>query len=321
MLAALPARAQQTRRSAPYRIGLLPAFDEIPGYHRDLAALLLELGWRQGAEFEFVHTGARYSSAELDSAARGMVAQRPDLILAVGTSYIVAAHRLTKTIPIVMLASGYPVEAGVAHSLARPGKNVTGNTIYAGTGVWGKFLELLREAKPGAKRVGMLMSYVPPGHSLEEIEPVYREVRQAAEVLGFQLQIVEIPGPDRVHAVLAQIEGQRPEALLLTSGQGVWTVRDIAMKFALKHRLPTVADFWWEGIEFPPLLVYAPDFPTLWRPALSYVVRILRDGEKPGELPIQQPAKFELGVSLKTAKAIGLELPRSLLLRADKVIE
>ena len=120
---------------------------------------------------------------------------------------------------------------------------------------------------------------------------------------------------------MAEIESQNPDVLLLTSGQGLWTVRESVMKFAVKHRLPTVVDFPWPGIEPPPLFVYAPELVALWRAALSYVVRILNDGERPGDLPIQQPAKFELAISLRAAKAIGMTLPRSLLLRADKVIE
>lgn len=317
----LAAGAQAQRARRPFRIGLLPEFNDVPGYRNDLAALLRELGWREGSDFDFVVTGARYSPHEMESAAKRMVEEKPDLILAAATAYAAAAHRLTKITPIVMLASGYPVEAGIANSLARPGKNVTGNTIYAGTRVWGKFLELLRDAKPGIRRVGMLMAYVPPGHTREEVDPVLREVSQAGEALGLRLHIVEVANPDRATAAMTEIEAQRPDALLLTSGQGLWTVRESVMKFAVKNRLPTVVDFPWAGIEPPPLLVYAPETLALWRPALTYVVRILRDGAKPGDLPIQQPAKFELAVNLRTAKAIGLTLPRSLLLRADRVIE
>jgi len=321
MAGAFATLAHAQRRAKPFRIGLLPEFDDIPDYRKDLAALLGELGWREGRDFNFVVTGAKYSPGEMDGAARRMVQEKPDLILAAATAYAAAAHRLTKTIPIVMLASGYPVEAGIAHSLARPGKNVTGNTIYAGTGVWGKFLELLREAKPGIRRIGMLMAYVPPGHAREETDPVLLEASQAADKLGVRLHIVEVAAPDRAAAAMAEVEAKAPEALLLTSGQGLWTVRESVMKFAVKHRLPTMVDFVWAGIEPPPLLSYAPELQALWRPALSYVVRILRDGANPADLPIQQPSKFELVINLRAAKAIGLTLPQSFLLRADRVIE
>jgi putative ABC transport system substrate-binding protein len=315
------ALAQPPARGRPHRIGLIPEFDDIPNFRSDLSGLFQQLGWREGADFEFIVTGAKYHTYEIEAAAARMVREEPDLILVVATSYASALHRRTRSIPIVMIASGYPVEAGIAHSLARPGKNVTGTTIYAGTGVWAKYLELLRAAKPGLERVGMLMSYTLPGHTREEIEPLYREVAQGAESLGFRVHVVEVPSPDRAEAALAEIEARKPEALLLTSGQGAWTVREKLSGFALRHRLPSVCDFWWVGIEPQPLLIYAPEVTALWRSALSYAVRILRDGARPGDLPIQQPARFELAVNLKTARAIGLTLPASLLLRADRVVE
>jgi putative ABC transport system substrate-binding protein len=320
LAAALPAAALAQARRKPYRIGLIPEFDDIPNFRSDLATLLQQLGWREGADFDFVVTGAKYHTYEIEAATARMVRENPDLILVVATSYASSLHRRTKTIPIVMIASGYPVEAGIAHSLARPGKNVTGTTIYAGTGVWAKYLELLRAAKPGLERVGMVMSYAPPGHTREESEPLYRELARAVDALGVRLHIVQVPSPDRVDSALAEIEARKPEALLLTSGQGAWTVREKLSGLALKLRVPSVSDFWWVGIEPQPLLIYAPEVLALWRSALSYAVRILRDGARPGDLPIQQPARFELAVNLKTARAIGLALPESLLLRADRVI-
>jgi putative ABC transport system substrate-binding protein len=316
LAAATMARAQKK----PFRIGLIPEFDEYPSFRSNLSALLKQLGWREGVDFDFIVTGAKYQTSEIETAAARMIGEKPDLILVTATSFASALHRKSHSIPIVMVASGYPVEAGLAHSLARPGKNVTGTTIYAGTGVWAKYLELLRAAKPGIERVGMLMSYAPPGHSHEEVEPVHREVAQGAATLGLRVHIVEVPSPDRTEAALGEIEARKPEALLLTSGQGAWTVRGKLSGFALRHRLPSVCDFWWDDIEPQPLLIYAPEVMALWGAALSYAVRILRDGARPGDLPIQQPARFELAVNLKTARAIGLAVPQSLLLRADKVI-
>lgn len=317
--AALPALAQPRRK--PYRIGLIPEFEELPAFRPELSRLFQQLGWREGSDFDFIVTGAKYDTLEIEAAAARMVAGKPDLILAVGTSVAASLYRRTRTIPIVMVVSGYSVEAGLAESLARPGKNVTGTTIYAGTGVWAKYLELLQSAKPGLKRVGMLMSYTPPGHTRAEIEPVYREVAQGADTLGLQVRVVEVPSPDRVDPALAEIESWKPEALMLTSGQGAWTVREKLSGLAVRLRVPSVSDFPWLGIEPQPLLTYAPEVLSLWRSAIAYAVRILRDGARPGELPIQQPAKFELEVNLKTAKAIGLTVPQSLLLRADRVIQ
>jgi putative ABC transport system substrate-binding protein len=319
--AALPAAALAQSGKRPHRIGLIPEFDELPTFRAELAKLFQQLGWREGSDFDFIVTGAKYHTLEIEAATARMVAEKPDLILAVGTSVASSLYRRTRTIPIVMVVSGYSVEAGLAESLARPGKNVTGTTIYAGTGVWAKYLELLRSAKPGLKRVGMLMSYTPPGHTRAEIEPLYREVAQGADTLGLQMRIVEMPSPDRVDPALAEIESWKPEALVLTSGQGAWTVREKLSGLAVRLRVPSVTDFPWLGIEPQPLLIYAPEVLALWRSAVTYAVLILRDGARPGDLPIQQPARFELEVNLKTARAIGLTVPQSLLVRADRVIQ
>ena len=320
LAAALPAAALAQARRKPYRIGLIPEFEELPNFRPELSKLFQQLGWREGSDFDFIVTGAKYDTLEIEAATARMVAEKPDLILAVGTSVAASLYRRTHSIPIVMVLSGYSVEAGLAESLARPGKNVTGTTIYAGTGVWAKYLELLQSAKPGLKRVGMLMSYTPPGHTRAEIEPLYREVAQGADTLGLQVLIVEVPSPDRLDAALAEVESWRPEALMLTSGQGAWTVREKLSGLAVRLHVPSVSDFPWLGIEPQPLLTYAPEVLSLWRSAITYAVRILRDGARPGDLPIQRPARFELEVNLRTARAIGLEIPQSLLLRADRVI-
>jgi putative ABC transport system substrate-binding protein len=214
---ALPALAQSRRN--PYRIGLIPEFEELPTFRPELSKLFQQLGWHEGADFDYIVTGAKYNTLEIEAATARMVAEKPDLILAVGTSVAASLYRRTRTIPIVMVVSGYSVEAGLAESLARPGKNVTGTTIYAGTGVWAKYLQLLQSARPGLKRVGMLMSYTPPGHTRAEIAPLYRELAQGADTLGLQVRTVEMASPDRVDPVLAEIESWKPEALMLTSGQ------------------------------------------------------------------------------------------------------
>jgi putative ABC transport system substrate-binding protein len=245
------------------------------------------------------------------------------LLWVTNTASAVSAHRHTKTLPIVMFASGYPVEAGLAASLARPGKNVTGNTLYAGTGIWGKLLELLRDSKPGVKRIGVLWGYVPPAHPPEEIEALDKELAQAGPALGVTLHRVDVARADQVADALAAMEMAKVEALLVTSGPGLWATRQQVLQFAERRRLPTIADFpqLSEDKGLRPLLLYSPSLEVLRRQAISYVVRVLRDGANPGELPIQRPAKFELVVNLKAARAIGLPLPQSLLLRADRVIE
>ena len=314
------AAGAQAQRAGPFRIGLLP--DRTPAFREQIAAALRDLGWLEGRDYQFVLTGYQ-GGDQIEEAASRMVAASPDLILMIHvTPYAIAARRLTSSIPIVMLFSGYPVEEGLAHSLARPGGNVTGNTVYAGTGVWGKLAELLRDAKPSIKRIGVLWGYVEPAHTRKSIDPPHQEIRTAARSLGLAVNIVEVPSPDRTPAAIDAIDKERPDALLVAAGQRIGAQAKLVTQYAVAKRLPMIVDIRWQAaIEPYPLLVYGASVPDLFRQAVSYVVRILRDGARPSELPIQQPAKFELVVNLKTAKAIGLKLPQSILVRADEVIE
>lgn len=270
----------------------------------------------------FVQSRATYGDLPTVAGAQQLLEQKVDLVMVASTAHAVAAHRATPRVPIVMWASGYPVEAGLAAGLARPGKNVTGMTVYAGTGIWGKLIELLRASKPGIKRIGVAWGYVPPAFPREEIEPCYRELRQAASTLGLALHIEEIAKPDAVPAGLAAIEAAGSEALIIAAGPGFYAERHRVMRFAMAKRLPTMADYRWPDDVAPrPLLTYGVLFPALMRQAAAYVERILQGGAKPGALPIQQPTTFEFVVNLRTAKAIGITIPQSMLIRADEVIQ
>jgi putative ABC transport system substrate-binding protein len=319
LLASRGAVAQTRSTGNPFRIGLFPNLNEpfLSWMHEALGAA----GWQKGRNYVFVPSNAEYGQPTAPGAQQ-LIDQKVDLVLVYSTSHAVAMQQVTSTVPIVMWTSGYPVEAGVAASLARPGKNVTGMTMYAGTGIWGKLLELLRDSKPTIKRIGVAWGYVPPTFPREEIEPCYRELRQAAQALNVALHIQEIAKPDGVQAGLASIDAARPDALLITAGPGFYTERHRVIQFAVSKRIPTAADWQWPpSEETQPLLVYAPSFAAAMRQSASYIVRILDGRARPGDLPIQQPSKFELMVDLKTAKAIGLTIPQSLLLRADRVIE
>jgi putative tryptophan/tyrosine transport system substrate-binding protein len=314
----LGVRAQNTNK-APRRIAFFPDLNPVPlEYWR---ADMRVLGWIEGQDFIVLPSGIESASRSPSSEdAQRVVANKPDLIFTVSTNYALAAQRATGSIPIVMLTSGYPVEAGAVDSLAKPGRNVTGNTIYAETGVWGKLLQLLREAKPDIKRVGILWTYVVPAFPKEEIEPGYAELNSAARSLNLELHIVEVANSDQVQAALAEIKERNPEGLLLTSFFAS-KARSVVTQFALDKGLPTIVDGDWTRFAPPhPLLCYGPIFRELVQSAVASVDKILR-GSSPGDLPIQRPSRFELVVSLKTAKAIGLDLPLSLLARADRVIE
>jgi ABC-type uncharacterized transport system substrate-binding protein len=312
------AHAQNTNK-APKRIAFFP--DLHPVALEYWQADMRVLGWIEGQDFIVLPSGIEAGSRNPSSEdAQRVVANKPDLIFTASTNYALAAQRATGSIPIVMLTSGYPVEAGVVDSLAKPGRNVTGNTTYAEMGVWGKLLQLLREAKPDIKRVGILWTYVIPAFPKEEIELGFAELNSAARSLNLELHIVDVANSDQVQAALAEIDEWNPGGLLLTSRFSI-TARSVVGQFAVDKGLPTIADFDWTRLAQPyPLLSYGPVYRELMQTAVASVDKILR-GSRPGDLPIQRPSRFELVVSLKTAKAIGLDLPLSLLARADRVIE
>jgi putative ABC transport system substrate-binding protein len=311
-----PVFAQPRGRAKPARIAQLP--DLWPEIHKLFIDSMRERGWVEGRDYSIVRADIE-TGRDLEENARRIVAARPDLILATNTGYVVAALRLTRTTPIVMYVAGYPVEAGVARSYARPGGNVTGNSGYAGTGVFGKLLQLVLEAKPGTRRVGVLQSYVPPAHPRAEVEVIEKELAQAAGTLGLTLHLAPIIKPEDVPAALRKMLSARAEALFITTGPGLWPTAPLLQKFSVEHRILTLSDFRWLA-DLEPVLVLTPRYPQVMRQAVSYVDLIL-NGASPGDLPIQQPSKFDLILNLRTASAIGLRLPRSLLARADEVIE
>jgi len=320
--AASPLRAwAQSRTGRRFRIALFPRL-----YAEERGAFVTALekrGWREGHDFVlFEEIGSRFAPGRYAELMPQILAAKPDIVVTKSTARALAMHRASSVIPIVMLSSGYPVEAGLAHSLARPGKNVTGNSIYAGTEVFAKYLELLKEAKPATRRVGVLWGYVPPVFPRAEIEPVYEALRRASGQLEIAIKIVEVPALERLESGLAEIAAIRPDAMLVTGSFAVIASgRPRIMRFVIERRLPTISDSAWPAGDAPaPLLAYGARRADLARQAAEYVHRIL-NGERPGRLPIQQPARFELLVNLAMARSIGLEMPRSMLLRADRVIE
>jgi putative tryptophan/tyrosine transport system substrate-binding protein len=317
IFAGMRSRAQTRPAGTPFRIGLIPSGTE-PTLSW-LRAAMSATGWQEGREYIFVSTGAGYDATVAD--ARRLVAEKVDLVWVNSTSHALALRQVTLDLPIVMWASGYPVEAGLAVSLARPGKNVTGITSYAGTGIWGKLLQLLCDARPGITKIAVAWGYVPPTFPREEIEPCYRELNQAAIALKLGLHVEEISSPAGVSAGLAAIAGSNPDALLITAGPGFFAERRRVMQFAISRRMPTAADWPWPLGDLRPLLSYAPNFELNIGQAASYVVRILGNRERPGDLPIQLPSKFELVLDRTTARAIGLTIPQELLLRADAVVD
>jgi putative ABC transport system substrate-binding protein len=304
------AAAQQAGRT--YRVGLL-----LPGSPgTGIAAFgpaIRRLGWVTGQNLILEQRYARGDLGRLPALAAELVSLKVDVIL-VSSVAIPAARAATRTIPTVMaFAVDDPVEEGWVASLARPGGNLTGVTLHAPE-LAGKRLELLQIALPGMRRVGVLAWPGPGG--LGQL----RAAETAARAMGLQLQVAEAAEPPRYEGALAGLRRDGAEALLVLSSSAFFAERQRIADLAIRHRLPLVAPFR-EVAESGGLMAYGPNIVELWAQRVPvYVDRILK-GARPGELPIEQPTKYELVVNLKTAKALGLTIPPSLLLRADQALQ
>jgi putative ABC transport system substrate-binding protein len=235
-----------------------------------------------------------------------------DVIVTSGTPPVIAAKQATSVIPIVFAAVGDPVGTGLVAALARPGGNATGLSIQA-TDLAGKRLELLREVVPGLRRLAIMANAGAPPAALE-----MAEVQTTARGLGLEVVASEIRRPEDIAPALESLNG-RAEALYVCNDPLVTTNRIRINTLALGMRLPTIYNVR-EFVEAGGLMSYGPNFLDLYRRAADFVDKILR-GAKPADIPVEQPTKYDLVVSLKTAKALGLAIPETFLLRADEVIE
>src|SRR5262245_16499236 len=298
-----------------YRLGILratapPSPDQETG--PTLAMALRELGWVDGQNLKME---TRYAEGKLDRLpllARELVQLRVDVIVAVGSAAIRAARDATKTIPIVMYGGLDPVAAGFVASLARPGGNITGIVVEPGVSLAGKRLELLKEAVPRAVAMAFLAADDP------NFRPQVPEAQKAAAVLGIKLFTVEVRSGDYASA-FATIAGERAAALLVGASPFFMRDRKRIIELAAKQRLPAMYE-WPAQVEDGGLMSYGSSPSALVQRVAAYVDRIFK-GARPGDLPVEQPSKFELVVNRRTAKALGLTLPQSLLGRADRVIE
>jgi putative ABC transport system substrate-binding protein len=311
----LAARAQQAARLR--RIGvLLPGAADDPEFQARLTAFLQELaqlGWIDGRN---VRIDTRWGVADADRIrkyAAELVALAPDVILANSSAALAPLLQETRTIPIVFTAIADPVGAGYVDSLARPGRNATGFLVFEYS-IAGKWLELLKEIAPRVTRAVVLReSAIPAG-------PAQFGVIQAiAPSLGVELRPVETRDAGEIaRAITAFAQGSNG-GLIVTGGPAAVFHRELIIALAARHRLPAVYNvrFWAAG---GGLISYGPELLDQLRRAAGYVDRILK-GEKPADLPVQAPTKYELVINLRAAKAIGLDVPATLLVRADEVIE
>jgi len=277
---------------------------------------LRDLGYVEGRNLVIEIRSAEGKLERLPALAAELVALKVDVIVAGGTPAALAAKQATTTLPIVVSAAGDPVTSGLVTSLARPGGNVTGLSMLSPDLV-GKCLEQLKQAVPGVSRVAVLWQ---PGAVPERTE---KDILQGAEVaaraLGVQLQFVEARGPEEFDRAFSEIIRVRAGALTVLPSSMFISERRRLVDLAAKNRLPAVYSVR-EFVDAGSFMAYGPNLPDLNRRAATYVDRILK-GAKPGDLPIEQPTKYELVINLKTAKALGLSIPPSLLQRADQVIE
>jgi len=237
-----------------------------------------------------------------------------DIILAAPTPAAVAAKKATGTIPIVMSSVGDPIGLGLIASLARPGGNVTGLSYSVGLDTFSKQLELLKETVPKIGRVAVLSNPANPAHSL-----AIPNVKVAAQSLGVQLQLLDAHQPDEFDGAFAEMSKEGVAALLVLPDSLFSLHRTRLANLAARNRLPSMFGNR-ENVEAGGLMSYGPNLPDLYRRAAPFVDKILK-GAKPADLPVEQPTKFELVVNLKTAKALGVEIPHSILLRTDEAID
>ncbi len=316
VVAPLAAKAQQAAKVP--RIGFLTAnLAASPHLLEAFRQGLRDLGYVEGRNVVIEYRDAEGKLERLPALAAELVALKVDVILAGGTPQAQAAKQATRTLPIVFTAAVEPVTDGLVTSLARPGGNVTGLSFLGSELLVGKRLEQLKQAVPGVSRVAVLWQ---PGAVGERTgKDMLKEAEVAARALGVRLQFVEARGPADFDRAFLEMTRARAGALTVLPSPMFNIERRRLVDLAAKNRLPAVYP-WREGVDAGGLMSYGSDAADLFRRAATYVDKILR-GAKPADLPVEQPTKFELVINLKTAKALGLTIPQSLLGRADHVVE
>jgi len=310
LVAALPAIAQGDRI---YRIGSFdPGSKEGMARRTEFRDMLRDLGYVEGRNVVFVSVDPGTDRQRLAAAVNELIRLEPDVLVAWGSDAR-ALHAKTKSIPIVLTGGFDPVGAGLALSLGRPGMNVTGVT-QLNTDLPAKHVEILSEILPKATRIGMLFDENASGCALVE-----RSARAAAERIGRVFVTYRARNKADIERAFAQMEGDRPDALLPCPSPVLYNHRALLFSEGLRLRVPW-SSFIVANVPLGVLFAHSSSRQEEYRKAAIYVDRILK-GASPAELPIEQPSRFELVVNLKTAKALGIEIPRSVLLRADRVIE
>ena len=310
----IAARAQQPDRMR--RIGVLMSVADGPEGKARLGAFLeglQQLGWTDGRN---VRIDQRWGAGDAERArkyAAELVALGPDVILASGDHSVVASRQATRTVPIVFTTVADPVGTGYVESLARPGGNMTGFTLFEYS-TSGKWLELFKEIAPGVKRVGVMREA-----GTATGTGFFAAIQAAAQAPGVELSPIGVGDAGEIEGGIATFARSPNGGLIVTGSAQTAVHSNLIVTLAARHKLPAVyfARF---VVAAGGLISYGPDFLDVHRRPAAYVDRILK-GEKPADLPVQAPTKYELVINLKTAKALGLEIPSSVLARADEGIE
>jgi putative ABC transport system substrate-binding protein len=318
LLAPISTDAQQPGKV--YRVGLIfttSPVSEMAGPEpvhplaRAFLHTLRSLGYVEGQNLVLERRSAEGKFERFPEIVAELVRLKTDVIVTAGNPTAQAAKQVTTTVPIVMATSDSPVEAGLVASLGRPGGNITGLTTNTGPEIEGKRLELLRDALPKISRVAYLRM------KTDWESPTGESVKAVAKALNVTLLHAEHT-PNEYAGAFTVIARQRPDALFVARSAPQYAQRRLIVEFAVKNRLPGMYG-WREFVEAGGLISYGASASDLFRRAAGYVDKILK-GAKPADLPIEQPTKFELVINLKTAKALGLTIPQSILIRADEVI-
>ena len=309
-LVAAPADAQQAGRVP--KIGFVRSGPPPPGFVEAFQRGLRELGYVEGRTIVVEYRFTDGSAAQLTDALAELLRLKVDVIVTSAVAASLAAKNMTKTVPVVFAAVVGPVETGLVSSLARPGGNLTGLSANAAD-VLPKRLELLKQIIPRLARVAVLRNPTSPANAPETL----KELERGARSLAVQLEMVDAQGPNDFDAAFGA--ARRSQGLVQLDDVLFTNHRARLVELALRNRLPAVYGFR-EHVETGGLMSYGANLPDLYRRSATFVDKILK-GAKPGDLPVEQPATFELAINLKTAKALGLTIPPSLLARADHLIQ
>ena len=317
-LLAVPLLAHAQQPGKTYRIGWLGLASPGPEVLRIVDAFrqgLRELGYVEGQNIVLEYRWAHGKAERLPDLATELVRLKVDFIIVAATPAVLAARQATLTVPIVMAAGvADPVAQGLAASLARPGGNITGVNLFPGPEIAGKYLEIFKEAVPRLSRVSVLWN---PGNASHPL--LLKEMEAAARVLGIRLHPTEARTPDAYDSAFSAMTRAGTDGVVIIGDPNAFLHRKRLADLAAKSRLPSMHSLT-ELVEAGGLLAYSPNFPDAARRAATYVDKIVK-GAKPGDLPIELSTRFDLVINLKTAKALGLTIPPSVLVRANRVIE